>query len=309
MKSGCGSVPGEQWCIRGKQQGDVCCSDTCSICTGPKCSGNCCGGYISQQGFCKDSNDVSCIIPATTATNNTSYPLLHQVQLSDGPWCVLGKRQRQICCAANCSVCTGPDCSGMCCGRQIAQQGLCKQKEDVSCIIPEDDGLGHDTSPAASTKWCSHGKQHGQACCEASCAVCTGLTCSGACCGSYIARQGACRDALDVSCVIPDELAGYEQAPLRVDLDTTVDVDIDLSKVEATSPDHQFRTAALPDLDGPIDPWCALGTRVGQVCCAKSCKVCGGPRCTGSCCGGHIAKRGLCANHSEVSCLIPDGFL
>ena len=70
-----------------------------------------------------------------------------------------------------------------------------------------------------------------------------------------------------------------------------------------------FTSSAIADAD---DPWCAEGVRNDQVCCSKSCGVCGTSKCAdlpggaGGCCTGVIRKRnGPCQTHSDVACTLP----
>ena len=85
--------------------------------------------------------------------------------------CSKGKLKRIFCCAANCEVCGGPTCSGICCHGAILKLGrFCEHAHDVSCMFPR---RGHELESNAA--WCSKRKLKGSVCCEATCEVCGGL--------------------------------------------------------------------------------------------------------------------------------------
>eukprot|EP00928_Gymnodinium_smaydae_P053335 TRINITY_DN37347_c0_g1_i1.p1 TRINITY_DN37347_c0_g1~~TRINITY_DN37347_c0_g1_i1.p1 ORF type:complete len:334 (+),score=30.51 TRINITY_DN37347_c0_g1_i1:21-1022(+) len=51
--------------------------------------------------------------------------------------------------------------------------------------------------------------------------------------------------------------------------------------------------------------WCRNGKRNGALCCEHTCDTCGGPACTGQCCGLWVSKQDACASFDAVSCVIP----
>mmetsp|Transcript_124801 Transcript_124801/g.398954 ORF Transcript_124801/g.398954 Transcript_124801/m.398954 type:complete len:850 (-) Transcript_124801:26-2575(-) len=122
-------------------------------------------------------------------------------------WCKRGKRQGLLCCSSECSSCGGSDCVGACCGGFLGRQGrICRGFDDVTCLIP---------SASLDVPWCSRGKREDLMCCSDACEVCTGSSCSGACCGGYAFRRGwLCEGRHDVACVIPRSTASWASAVL-----------------------------------------------------------------------------------------------
>ena len=64
--------------------------------------------------------------------------------------------------------------------------------------------------------------------------------------------------------------------------------------------------------EATVDSWCAQGVRNDQVCCSKSCGICGTSNCAtlpggaSECCTALIMKRkGPCRTHSDVACTLP----
>lgn len=226
----------DRWCRRGLRNNAACCHASCSVCAGVGCTGICCGGYIYKQDRkCRDANDVTCLIPeGQDAPPVVIKEQSYSAALQQDGWCRLGKRNKHLCCDKSCSQCSGPHCSGACCGGYLARQGrFCKDSDESSCLIPKevskapppnmDEPASASASvtkgplekvaasapakvmeePAVKDLWCRKGKRNGNVCCSASCAICGGTGCVGACCGGYISRQGFCWSIDEVSCLIP----------------------------------------------------------------------------------------------------------
>merc|ERR1711871_543786 len=55
-----------EWCTRGLRHPDlhVCCSASCAVCGGSRCSGHCCTRHLIRRGrYCVSSSEVACLIP------------------------------------------------------------------------------------------------------------------------------------------------------------------------------------------------------------------------------------------------------
>lgn len=201
----------------------------------------------------------------------------------------------------------------------MKQQGvLCRGPGDVTCMIPVESTSPDPPPPSlrslSSTvarvergrvrkgfSLCQTGLRKGPLCCAAACDVCGGPYCSGLCCGGAIKKIGVCKTSKDVNCLIPEpQVARY--APGASHAMT--------SMMKAQQDARGALVAPIPLPPGTNkhsrSRLCEHGIRNGEVCCAASCKVCGGPFCSGKCCGGYMKELGaLCMSPMDVSCLLP----
>lgn len=246
--------------------------------------------------ICQTPEDVTCLIPAgrkAETTTSTAIPLVVAKMVQDiknrkppadmASLYLLGRRGANLCPAGSKRIENEAECRVA-----VAALGMDWERklgssiDPKGCLIYGSKGF-YNTHPdgadaedpslvcrkAESNEWCSKGIRKGEVCCAASCNVCGGPTCEGNCCGGNIKQTGSvCRAAEDVSCLIPPG----QPEPLQ----------------EAS------------------ERLCRLGMRNGEACCASSCKVCGGPLCAGSCCGGYMKRAGrYCERPEDVTCLIP----
>eukprot|EP00747_Dinoflagellata_sp_TGD_P202227 gnl/TRDRNA2_/TRDRNA2_75723_c0_seq1.p1 gnl/TRDRNA2_/TRDRNA2_75723_c0~~gnl/TRDRNA2_/TRDRNA2_75723_c0_seq1.p1 ORF type:complete len:208 (+),score=21.15 gnl/TRDRNA2_/TRDRNA2_75723_c0_seq1:34-624(+) len=157
-----------------------------------------------------------------------------------------------------------------------------------------------EASPAesemAALHWCMAGLRNGTKCCHKSCAVCTGPSCEGICCGFFIKAQGMCNRSTDVSCTIPSSATENSMQSRQAAKE---------SDTEMRRPESPLSQARPSDSELTALHWCMAGLRNGTKCCHKSCAICTGPSCEGICCGFYIKAQGICNRSTDVSCTIP----
>lgn len=83
--------------------------------------------------------------------------------------------------------------------------------------------------------------------------------------------------------------------------------------VQNTTVTLQNGTSTVDASNGvAADPSCSNGVRAGDVCCAKSCGVCGGTGCndrpggSAGCCSGVIARANLSCSDHDAPCVLTD---
>lgn len=142
----------------------------------------------------------------------------------------------------------------------------------------------------AADPTCSTGMQKGNVCCPRSCAVCGGPLCGrggqgASCCVTRVRDSGRMCNDVNPPCVI------------------------------ASSPSTNPPTTKPPTTNPPSttasgsDPSCTTGIRKGNVCCARSCNVCGGPLCGrggqgDSCCLTRIRNSGRSCSQVSPPCVV-----
>jgi len=235
-----------------------------------------------------------------TSKEATKQKPAEEPAIWEDQWCKRGKRNGRVCCSAQCPVCTGQNCIGLCCGGAILKRGLCSGENDTICLIPPRPtpisrsqqasklpaSSGATPPPAAKSQaapeevWCRRGKTNKEVCCDASCVVCAGPGCVGRCCGGHIMKQGSCTTLDDVTCIIPQ------------------------TKQDAAKPKVNSKPVA-PSFSKA--GFCRDGKLNGRFCCASNCYVCGGEGCVGACCSGYLARLGRrCDGADDTSCILPE---
>eukprot|EP00928_Gymnodinium_smaydae_P011795 TRINITY_DN14317_c0_g1_i1.p1 TRINITY_DN14317_c0_g1~~TRINITY_DN14317_c0_g1_i1.p1 ORF type:complete len:442 (+),score=87.53 TRINITY_DN14317_c0_g1_i1:94-1419(+) len=97
---------------------------------------------------------ASPVAPATTAVASGIGAADSVANAPSAAWCSRGLRHRNLCCAASCEVCGGPQCVGLCCGSQLVRRGSCRRPSDTSCTLPPEawgDPHFASSSPSASS--------------------------------------------------------------------------------------------------------------------------------------------------------------